>query len=404
MPKTENNLETVPSTRDEAATKQTKLRLVSDELENLAVGLGAGAKLPTVGSLCSRFGVSVTTLTTVLGQLETSGVIRRHQGKGLFVADGLRKRNIVLLCDADFFARPGLSPFWLLLLDHVRERARTEALGFELHFTETHLQSSDSGRPAISPTVAGLMEGGRIDGVLAIGVSFETSAYLEKRGIPVVAFGGPATHSVSIDMADLVSQGVQALAAVGARQIGLWTSFQPGRKGWNAPPTPQETARKEAFQEALETANLPFDESLVEDSRRFKPSVDNPLADKLPQEQGYETALDVFMAGKESVTDSTLRLPDGIVSPNDMFTVGVLSALRRLGLRPGIDLHIATHANIGSTALLGYEEELILLEVDPSHVVAALFAKLEALMERECSVPLATSIQATLRKNPERTA
>lgn len=372
--------------------RQTKLQFVGDELEALAVGLGAGAKLPTVGDLCARFGVSITTLTAALGQLETRGIIRRHQGKGLFVADGLRRRNIVLLCDADFFARPGLSPFWTLLLDHVRERARTETLGFEIHFAETYLQSRTPGQAAISPTVASLIEEGRIDGVLTIGVSWETSNYLEKRGIAVVAFGGPATYSVSIDMADLVRQGVRALAALGARRIGLWSSFQPGRSGWDAPPTPQDLARASAFQEALREVGLPLIPSLCEDSRRFRPPVDNPFADKLPQEQGYEATLSIFAAGRAGG-----ELPlDGIVSSNDMFTVGILLALRRIGLSPGIDLQIATHANIGSPPLLGYEEDLIRMDVDPAHIVSALFAKLEALMEGNSLVTLRTEISSSL--------
>src|ERR1700722_13480390 len=93
------NLLAQPLASKPVGLRQTKLQTVADELGRLALNLGAGSKLPTVSDLCAQFGVSVTTLTSVLRELERRGVIRRQHGVGLFVADSVSKQNIVLLCD-----------------------------------------------------------------------------------------------------------------------------------------------------------------------------------------------------------------------------------------------------------------------------------------------------------------
>jgi DNA-binding LacI/PurR family transcriptional regulator len=52
-----------------------------------------------------------------------------------------------------------------------------------------------------------------------------------------------------------------------------------------------------------------------------------------------------------------------------------------LNIKPGTDIKIATHANKGSTALLGYEDDLTCVEVDVAELVDALYKMLEARMD-----------------------
>lgn len=54
----------------------------------LARGIEPGALFPTERQLCDEFGVSRTTVRQALGLLESSGLIRREQGRGTF-ATGL---------------------------------------------------------------------------------------------------------------------------------------------------------------------------------------------------------------------------------------------------------------------------------------------------------------------------
>jgi len=91
-------------------------------------------------------------------------------------------------------------------------------------------------------------------------------------------------------------------------------------------------------------------------------------------EQGYRTATEVFGAPRR-------EWPDGIVVTDDMMTRGALVALQNMGVRVGEDVEIATHANRGSKALLGYDHRLTLVEVDPARVVSKMFGLLETLMD-----------------------
>lgn len=46
-----------------------------------------GDKLPSIADMSDRFGVSSSTIQMVYVRLEALRVIRRHQGKGIFVTD-----------------------------------------------------------------------------------------------------------------------------------------------------------------------------------------------------------------------------------------------------------------------------------------------------------------------------
>ncbi len=46
-----------------------------------------GEKLPSIAELAARYQVSMSTVQMAYIRLEALGVIRRHQGKGVFVTD-----------------------------------------------------------------------------------------------------------------------------------------------------------------------------------------------------------------------------------------------------------------------------------------------------------------------------
>lgn len=80
-----------------------------------------------------------------------------------------------------------------------------------------------------------------------------------------------------------------------------------------------------------------------------------------------------------------------------MMARGALVALSKLGLRPGIEIQIATHTNKGSTALHGYEDDLYFIEIDPAQIVSALFSMLETLMNGQSPPEKFISIRPRLR-------
>jgi len=57
----------------------------------------AAAQLPTIDQLSERYGVAKVTVRQALGMLASEGLIERIQGKGTFVAEGIKKPKIIQL-------------------------------------------------------------------------------------------------------------------------------------------------------------------------------------------------------------------------------------------------------------------------------------------------------------------
>ncbi len=355
--------------------RQTKLQETCGLLEDMAHTLGPDAKLPTVIQLRDRLGVSVATLNSALTELEAQRVIRRKHGVGIYVSPRIRQRTVCLICDPSFFRVSGASPFWNMLVDQVRQRAEAEREELSFHFTADDPAAALLEEASEAPLQSGLVNdivNGRVDGILCVGVLKPTMQWIEKQQVPTVAFAGPGSYIICLNSNEIVRLGAKMLADRGCRRIAFWSAVSPyrvgGQSGSFAPV--QETV----FGETLAAVGLTLYPELVE--RNEKLAASQPYHTQSHQEQGYNLAMRVF--GPENAPD---KRPDGIVSSDDMLTQGVLTALQRLGIRVGEDIHIATHANVGSPALLGWENDLIMIEVDPAEIVYQMFDKLERLME-----------------------
>ncbi|HVK05960.1 MAG TPA: substrate-binding domain-containing protein [Armatimonadaceae bacterium] len=370
MSRTANNL------RIQRLGRQTKLQETCGRLAQLAQELGPEAKLPTVLELRDSLGVSVATLNSALGELEAQRIIRRKHGVGIYVSPRIRQHNVVLLCDPSFFRISGASPFWSLLVENVRQRAEEYQESVSFHFTADALHAPADALPEemLQEGLAADLAAGRIHGILAVGVLQRIADWLELQQVPMVAFAGPAPYFVGLDSAALIRGAVAELAALGCRRIGFWAPVAPYRlSGDDEQPTALTEAHR-TFRDALLERGLPFDPALVRENRHLiKPG---SYHTEPHQEQGYRTALEAF--GPSADPD---RRPDGIVSNDDMLTQGALTALGKAGVVVGRDVHLASHANAGSPALLGWEEELTLMQIDPSEIVRHMFDTLERLMD-----------------------
>jgi DNA-binding LacI/PurR family transcriptional regulator len=63
-----------------------------------------------------------------------------------------------------------------------------------------------------------------------------------------------------------------------------------------------------------------------------------------------------------------------------MMTDGALVAFDELGIRVGRDLHVVTHANVGSPILFGRTKQMTVIEHDPALVAQTMFSALDTLM------------------------
>jgi DNA-binding LacI/PurR family transcriptional regulator len=379
-----------------ASARWSKLQTVAAQLEELAFQLGPGTQLPRVSDLCSQFGASITTVNAALGDLEARGILQRRPGVGNFVAPDLHRANILLLCDASLLSRPELSPFWAMLIQGAQGRANTDSLGFDLQFAEPTFGRQTDGPPELSEQVSRLIENGRVDGVIAIGLERPIMGILERCGFPVVSFAGPASYTVIQSIPDLVGHGIHALAKAGAKRIALWSPMQT----FTTREDVQHYQRlfRECFQTSLAEVGLPYLPELVQQNghRATEPG---SFTDVSYQRQGYETALAVF---ENRAASGGIELPDAIFSTDDMLTVGAIPALRRCGIEIRREIMegailMASHANVGSPVLLGYEDDLYLVENDPADVVEALFTKLEVLMSGKEPITQQTVVPGRLR-------
>lgn len=70
------------------ADKPFKQRIIDDIREKIRTGeLLPGAQLPSIAELCVQYETSTTPVKAALDWLDATGYIRKHHGKGTFVAD-----------------------------------------------------------------------------------------------------------------------------------------------------------------------------------------------------------------------------------------------------------------------------------------------------------------------------
>jgi DNA-binding LacI/PurR family transcriptional regulator len=359
--------------------KQTKFQEVCGRLTDMAHQLGPDAKLPTVLQLRDRLGVSIATLNSVLSELETQRVVRRRHGVGIYVAPDIRQHRVSLICDPSFFHVVGTSPFWGLLVEQVRRRVEAEREAFSFHFA-LEVPNKNTGdnaeddlvgeHPYLPDAMVEDLRGGRVDAVLGVGLPEFTADWIERQNVPFVSFAGPGKYRCGLDSDEIIRQGVANLCQQGCRRIGYWGVVSPHRFV-----TPQvELSAIRVYKEALSASGRSFDPDLVWDNQHLIPEGGGVHA-LSHQEQGYHAAMEAFGPHTEPAD-----WPDGIFSADDMATQGLLTALQRLGIQVGGQIKIVTHSNAGSPALLGWEDRLTRLEVDPAQIVGGMFDIVEDLL------------------------
>ncbi|HEX8835098.1 MAG TPA: GntR family transcriptional regulator, partial [Abditibacteriaceae bacterium] len=366
---------------------QTKTQALTTELAALARKLGPDARLPTMRALSEQLGVSGMTINRALSELEAQGIIYRRQGAGTYVS-AQAARTVGLVYDRDVFGTQ-TSPFAAMLVDEARRRADAGNEKFRLFLAEPQLSAEVSPPGSAGKSDATILlpddlveavRARQLQGVLFAGESNPAALAWLQDQLPLVALAVTpvAKWRVQIDHSALVKSGVEALAARGCRRIGLWIPLGVGlgRKG-----RARSFPERDAFLQALKKCGLQPDAAAIWHDEELRDDVLNPVSES-NQSQGLRAAREVFGDVQSRGKKAPVALPfDGLVIDDDLMTRGALTALSQLGLQPGRDIHIATHANRGAQTLLGYEEQLIRLEINPAEIAVALFGQLETLMD-----------------------
>ncbi len=354
-------------------TYTTKTQASSNYLATLARKLGPGQRLPTMAALSEELGISVMTLNRALSELEAQGIVVRRQGSGTYVADELSQTAIALVYDRDVFG-PDASPFCSLLLHEATKLAEANDEQFNLYLTTPEIEGEPAG-PPIPSDLDEAIRTKRLGGVLFAGESNPAALqWILNQGVPLVALSHApvAPFRVRIDHAKVASMGVAELAKRGCRNIALWI---PAGVGIGAVGVGESFDELDAFKRALEEQGLSYNENLVLNRQQLSANVPaTPLGSN--REQGRNAAQTVFGGAKGN-------WPDGVVCLDDMMALGALPEMKKLGVEVGRDVQFATHTNVGSSLLVGFGEELVLLPIDPARVADAMSQMMEALLRGE---------------------
>ena len=345
------------ATKSKPLVYTTKTQALSAHLAVMARKLGPGARLPTMQQLSEELGISVMTLNRALSELEAQGILVRRQGSGTYVTEKFAS-SIGVVCDRELIGAPA-SPFGDLLLQQAQTRANELGERFSLYLAE------GSAGNIVHEDLAEAVNTRKITGALCVTRHPKVIDWLDKR-IPVVALShrDVSPYRVRIDHTQTIALGVEALAKKGCKNIAL---LIPAGYGIGPTSAGKSFAELEAYKTALSAAKLKYDENLVFNLSALSAHVEEDAEKQDVRLQGR--------AGAAAALD-TLKA-DGIVSLDDELTLGALAEFNKRGVRAGHDVHVATHSNKVSHLLYAFEESLILIEVDPAEVAAAMFSLLE---------------------------
>jgi DNA-binding LacI/PurR family transcriptional regulator len=332
----------------------------------MAFDRGPGAKLPTTQELCKLLSTSTKTIDAALRDLERSNVIYRRRGSGIFVSPKLYQKHVRILFNSGHIARPGKSPFWGVLSALIVSEAQKRWVESRCDYTFELIEASRFHDPAVVDELMTSYSEARVHGIMAIGMGEYTSRLPFHPDMPLVTYGDAGHWQVKSVFDDAARVGVEALAARGCKKVAVWNTVD-GEEGDECDGVPI-MPRVEAV---VRSCGLPFYRDLSELPRSFLISRPGVL-DLSYQQQGYLMALYAFTQAPER--------PDGLFIVDDMLAAGVLTALDKLGIEPGVDIPVGAMSNAGSPIMFGYDDRLIFAEYNTAEIVTALFDVLEALM------------------------
>ncbi|MCG9894773.1 MAG: winged helix-turn-helix domain-containing protein [Fimbriimonadaceae bacterium] len=342
---------------------------VVEELRRLAEEAGPGAKLPSVRDLRDSLGISHAPLDSALGHLQREGIIERRHGAGIFVRDriGLQRCGLIvdaaLLCGADF------SPFWSILLRHLLGAGRASGFDVVLYLAQTDQVFSDRDAVDDSAVPVGLVNElaeGHLRGLIVLGIPQALYNYLDTFGVPISSFAGYGRHRVELAGGPvLTAAGVLAALEDGARTIRVLGSAE------DLEPQTLQICRAAGVEVSLLPGGTAPTESLMHPrlSQGLAIGASCPLKDLLGA---------------------------SVVSSNDLRSQGFLAAIRNRGLAPARDFNFYSHANRESPILLGWEAEMVRIEVDAEEVAVGLVEMLTGQMTGRMP-PEAFQTQGSLR-------
>lgn len=322
--------------------------------------LPAGGALPTIAALRAEYDVSLATVDRALRELRQEGLIEVRHGSGIYATGRQRLQQVAVYVSFDLLA-PQIGLFPRLLLKGLHDVAQTRP-GTQLrHYLSVGANSPWHER---ADTLAQDVRRHLVDGIIMVALYGGEFADLP---VPVVALGAlpGATYRVDLDYAALVRAAVTELQRRGCRRLGFIganpAKLPPrGHFSYDAASCSRRTLA--AFRDAVAAAGLK--------TRELWQCGSGVAGLPAVVQDGHDALVSLWQARTEK--------PDGIVSIDDYATTGALGAMRELGIVPGRDVVVASHANQGSDLLAN--QPVVRIEFDPAQVAGALLQSITELI------------------------
>ncbi len=334
---------------------------MTEQIRALASGLPRGARLPRVRALCVQYGVSSVTLGRVLQDLQHEGVVARRPRAGVYAGPATSQATVGIVIGHNIFA-PGFSPYWAMQL-HAAFRVAGEFGIRCFSYMDMPTGANQSAGIMEWPGHAQLvrdMGDGVLDGLLIVNEpELPLLRQLRAGSLPLVELTGNDSigYRVAPDTRSMLNDAVGALFAAGCRRMALL----------NVVAEPEAAL----FGAALRNRDL-----------RVAPRLLWTYADwaaRIAHTTREDWAAQLVSARWETLGLVNAR-PDGIVILDDTMARGAIRALETRHVEVGRDVRLAVMATPHSPVLAGYEDRLILLQLDPEVVARVGYEMLVQLM------------------------
>jgi DNA-binding LacI/PurR family transcriptional regulator len=293
--------------------------------------LEAGIRLPSERELVAVCGVSRSTIRIALDRLVHERVIEKRPGKGIFIAQSIRR---TVGCVAGVSSSSAQYPWPLVMSLAMVDQARRRG-----HEPGLYILASDRDSARLVRDV----EAGHLAGIM----SMVELSDLSKTVPLVVAMPQATGPGCFIDYEDMGYKGTSYLARDGRRRISL-AMYPYERKDC------EDFLR--GYRRSLSEFGLSGAEHVVRGPA---------LSD--PEKSGAKAVEELL---------SSRRDADGIVFMGGYYALGGVKVLVEHGVAVPSDIMVATHVNLGYT--LPYPAPVVRLEADPARIAAGLVQLLEA--------------------------
>lgn len=362
-------------TRPQCDTDVTKTMKLREFLKKYIACHPVGTRLPSYTTLMKEHGVSQNTVMNALNELVKDKKIICERRRGMFISPRAALTNIGVVFGRDIFSA-NAAPVSRMFLRYIEDEATTHNENISLFINTKQVMIEDHGI-MVNRDLLDALNSDQMDGLILVETRGKDEVeWLLTHNLPIVTMSSYSHtgHVVTSNIGSMVDLAMEELIKRGCQKIALLSMYgNMGRAAFNNDMV--------AYKNALSRCGLKLRNDLV-----FQAGASPADSVNYPQVSNEQTgfqAAEFFLNG----TDQGHLPFDGFICTDDRATSGFLSKLSQMGITPGQDIIIATHVNRAMPVLMGYEDKLIRIEINPEALMHKAFEVLRKLIAGQRDIP-----------------